>query len=89
VENGFIDIDKSQRQHVRFTVDINKDPWPAIANLPGIGEQLARQIVDHRQKHGPFAEHAELIQVRGIGPAKLKKIQSMLTPIGAPTESRN
>ena len=39
--------------------------------LDGIGPKIAQQIVDHRNKYGPFKSFEELEAVKGIGPAKI------------------
>ena len=72
-------------QTVDFLVDMNRAKWPEIAQLPAIGEVLARRIVEHRRRHGPFREAEDLAQVGGIGPATLKRIRPFLAPL---SESR-
>ncbi len=81
VENGLIDIDRAERLHADYRVNINNSPWTAIANLPGIGEKLAHAIVDYREQHGPFRQASELVEVSGIGESKLRDIMPYLTPL--------
>ncbi|MDH5671691.1 MAG: helix-hairpin-helix domain-containing protein [Myxococcales bacterium] len=52
--------------------------------LPGIGPQLAARIVEDRTRSGPFAAVGQLVRVRGIGPAKLAKIEKLLEVAGPP-----
>lgn len=52
-------------------VDINTADATTLQNLPGIGPALAVRIVDFRAAHGPFASLDGLLDVPGIGPAKL------------------
>ena len=66
-----IDIDRADPLSARYLVDINKADWPELAELPEIGETLARRIVDSRLKDGAFRDHDDLRRVRGIGPRKL------------------
>lgn len=46
----------------------------AIA-LPGIGPQKAQRIIEWRNKHGPFQTREQLLDVKGIGPKTLEKIE--------------
>ena len=78
-----IEIDDAERQQVMFMVDINAASWPELANLPGIGERLAKTIVEHREKFGPFASHDQLTDVAGIGKVKLKNLRRHLAPLNS------
>jgi len=55
-------------------VSINRAPPEVLATLPGIGEKLAARIVAYREKHGPFRQPADLLQVNGIGPGKFRGV---------------
>lgn len=59
---------------VRFPIDINSAGPDELAALPGIGDELARRIVDHRNENGPFSRPEELLNVNGIGSGKLEAI---------------
>jgi len=76
-----IDIDRAEPLEYRFAVDINQADWPELVPLPGIGETLARRIVEHRAAHGPFLEHDRLTDVKGIGPKTLEKLRPHLLPL--------
>lgn len=60
-------------------IDINTADWKALAKLPGIGEVLAKRIVDFRSKYGPFTSVEDLLSVTGIGEKKLNNIISYIT----------
>ena len=60
-------------------IDINTADWKALAKLPGIGEVLAKRIVEFRNKYGPFASVEDLLSVTGIGEKKLNNIISYIT----------
>lgn len=64
------------------TVDINTADAASLESLPGIGPSLAAAIVEHRQRHGPFAAVDGLIDVSGIGPVKLEQIRPRATASG-------
>jgi len=82
VENGLIDIDRATPIELDYVVDINDAPWPAIANLPGIGKTLAQEIVEYRDEMGPFNHIDDIKNIRGIGEAKLDSIREFIAPIG-------
>lgn len=63
-------------------LNVNTAGAIALEELPGIGPALAAAIVDHRQRHGPFASVDELAEVSGIGPAKLEQIRPLATVNG-------
>jgi competence protein ComEA len=52
-----------------------------MALLPGIGEVLARRIVEDRRQRGPFRDLGELRRVRGIGPKTLEGMRPYLLPM--------
>jgi len=39
----------------------------------------AAAIIEHRRQHGPFKSPDGLLDVRGIGPAKLAEMRSRVT----------
>ena len=73
-----IEIDRAERQSAGFTVNVNQADWPELAQIPGVGETIARRIVAMRQERGPFADHDELRRVRGIGPRTLDRMKPYL-----------
>ena len=64
------------------SLNVNTAGAAALEELPGIGPALAAAIVDHRQRHGPFATVDELIEVSGIGSVKLEQIRPLATVDG-------
>jgi competence protein ComEA len=52
-------------------LDLNQATEVELEALPGVGPAIAQAIVDYRTEHGPFAAVDDLLDVRGIGPAKL------------------
>lgn len=57
-----------------WPVDINTADIDLLTELPGIGESLAQRIIDYREKHGPFRDAEDLLNVSGIGESKLNGI---------------
>lgn len=76
-----IEIDRAGPLTARFEVDVNSADWPELVQLPGVGETLARRIVASREADGPFADHADLRRVQGIGPKTLERIRPYLRPM--------
>ena len=60
-------------------LDINAASAEELADLPGIGEVLARRIVDYRTANGPFETVEELLSVSGIGEKKLAGLEGRIT----------
>jgi len=67
---------------VIFPIDINTAGVEEFSALPGIGETLARRILDYRDHHGPFSRPEELLNVNGIGSGKLEAILDYLVTGG-------
>lgn len=60
-------------------IDINTASAEELETLPGIGETLARAIVDYRERNGPFQTTDELMNVERIGPATYEKLRDLIT----------
>jgi competence protein ComEA len=77
-----IEVERAQQQTAAYQVDINKADWPEFLELPGIGQTLAKRIVDVRKAKGPYLSHEDLRRrVQGIGPKTLEEIRPFLLPI--------
>ena len=60
-------------------VNINTADAATLAReLKGIGLKRAQDIVEYRQKHGPFRSVDELALVKGIGPAAIAKNRELI-----------
>lgn len=60
-------------------VELNSASAADLERLPGLGPELARRIVAHREEHGPFRRLEDLTAVKGIGPKKLDRLAAYLT----------
>jgi competence protein ComEA len=78
---GVVDVDTSPGRSVEFRIDVNRADWPEFTLLPGVGETLARRIVDSRRAEGEFRTHEDLCRVAGIGPVRLEAIRPYLLPL--------
>ncbi len=56
-------------------VNLNTASIQELDTLPGVGPSTAQAILDYRQQHGRFATVDELLEVRGIGDAKLAQLK--------------
>jgi competence protein ComEA len=56
-------------------VDLNTATLADLESLPGVGPATAQAILDHRQRVGGFRSVDDLLDVRGIGPAKLEALR--------------
>jgi len=59
-------------------VDINTADAAELQKVPGIGEALARRIVEFREANGRFEKVDDLLNVRGIGVTSLEKLRPYL-----------
>jgi competence protein ComEA len=59
-------------------VNVNTADERELQKIKGIGPVLARRIVEHRRRYGPFRRVEDLEQVRGIGPASLEKMRPQI-----------
>ncbi len=59
-------------------VDINRAGLQELQRISGVGAATAQRILDYRQKHGSFSRVEDLMNVKGIGAAKLKQIRTQI-----------
>jgi competence protein ComEA len=59
-------------------VHINTATAQELQRLPGVGPAMAQRIIDYRNQHGPFTSMADLDDVPGIGPAKVKEWEGLI-----------
>ena len=60
-------------------IDLNSATADQLDSLPGVGPATAAAIVDYRTKSGPFHRVEDLLDVRGIGDAKLEALRDSVT----------
>ena len=73
-----IEITNQQPREYFYSIDINKASWVEWAQLDGIGEKLARRIVQDRNEKGPFRSIEDLNRVRGLGLKLIEKLRPFL-----------
>jgi competence protein ComEA len=60
-------------------VNLNTSTAEELEALPGVGPSTAAAIIAHRDANGPFTSVEQLIDVRGIGDAKLEQLRHLVT----------
>lgn len=64
-------------------IDLNRAGVDQLISLPGVGEAIAKRIVEFREEHGPFTRVEDLLKVRGIGEKSFEKIRPLVR-VGKP-----
>lgn len=80
-----IEVDALPVRSATFRVDVNRAAWTELAQIPEIGETLAKRIVEHREKHGAYPDLDSLSKVPGIGPRTLERMRPALKAIPSDT----
>lgn len=62
----------------RGPVDLNAATPEQLDALPGVGPATSRAILAYRLSHGRFRSVTELLEVPGIGPAKLEALRPLV-----------
>ena len=60
-------------------VNLNAADSAALETLPGIGPSIAAAIIRHREQHGAFSRVEGLLEVPGIGEAKLEQLVPLVS----------
>jgi competence protein ComEA len=59
-------------------VNINDASAQELSKLPGLGAKKAKAIIEYRELNGQFTSVDELVNVKGIGPKMLAKLQGLI-----------
>ena len=59
-------------------ININTSKIGELTRLPGVGEEIAKNIIEYHRTHGPFRSKEGLMQVKGIGDKKFEKIKDLI-----------
>jgi uncharacterized protein len=62
----------------RVGVELNTASAPLLSRVAGIGDSLAKKIVDYRNEHGAFKNRKQLMDVSGLGPRAFEQAAGFL-----------
>ncbi|MCX7727033.1 MAG: ComEA family DNA-binding protein [Chitinispirillaceae bacterium] len=77
IEKG-TNVDSTREEIERKCININTADLEELTMLPGVGKVIATRIMEYRKTKGKFYKLSDLDKVKGIGPAKLKKIRNYI-----------
>ncbi|GAC1651766.1 MAG: hypothetical protein NVS9B12_00460 [Vulcanimicrobiaceae bacterium] len=69
---------KRSKRQPGFQVDLNAADAGTLAQLPGIGSELAQRLVRFREANGPFASLDELADVAGMTQHRIDSVSQYL-----------
>jgi competence ComEA-like helix-hairpin-helix protein len=67
-----------EKNFTSFPININNATVKELGFLPGIGEVLAKRIVEYRIKNNGFNTKEEIMNIKGIGKVKFGKIKDKI-----------
>ena len=70
---------KSSSSQTGFPININTADITALIKLPDIGESRAKDIIEYRQRFGPFKDIRQLMKVKNIKEGRFEKIKDLVT----------
>jgi comEA protein len=73
------DEQRSESKLPAEPVNINTAGLMEIEALPNIGMSKAKDILEYRDKNGPFRSLDDLTKIKGIGEKTLEKIKPFIT----------
>lgn len=59
-------------------VSLNSATTAELTTLDGVGEKTAQAIISHRETTGGFTDIEQLMDVKGIGPAKFDALRDQV-----------
>ncbi|HEX9959428.1 MAG TPA: helix-hairpin-helix domain-containing protein [Pyrinomonadaceae bacterium] len=59
-------------------LNLNAATAEQLEKLPRIGDELARKIIEHREKHGKFRRAEHLILVKGMSDKKFREMRNFV-----------
>lgn len=79
-DSGGVIVDEGTSQNgVKGKVNINTALVDELDTLPGVGQQVAQDIIAYREKHGEFKAITDIMKVPGIKESKFSRIKDYIT----------
>ena len=72
-------VEENDETPGELRVNINEAGEEELCQLPQIGPARAKNILEYREKHGPFASIEEIRAVSGIGDGIFQQIREHIT----------
>ncbi len=72
-------VEENDETPGELMVNINEAGEEELCQLPQIGPARAKNILEYREKHGPFASIEEIRAVSGIGDGIFQQIREHIT----------
>ncbi|MEI8350404.1 MAG: ComEA family DNA-binding protein [Candidatus Omnitrophota bacterium] len=63
----------------QIIINVNTASQEELQALPGVGPEIARRIIEYRQRHGHFLTLGDLEKVKGIGVKKREMIKDRIS----------
>ena len=60
------------------SININSASAEELEKLPDVGAKTAQEIIEHREKFGPFRKPAHLMLVRGISDKRFREMRNLV-----------
>lgn len=72
------DYKESPKEETDSKININKAPLEELMNIPGIGEEKAKKIIEYRT-NTPFEKIEDITNISGIGEKTFEKFKEYIT----------
>lgn len=77
--NVSLNVNSNSHNQQSVLVNINVATTDELKKLPGVGDAMAKRIIDFRENEGYFNSIEDIMNVEGIGEAKFNKIKENIT----------
>lgn len=67
-------------------IDLNNATDKELKRLPGVGNEIARRIIEYRELKGGFKSVEELKNIKGIGEKRFNSIKDLIVIKAEPDE---
>ncbi len=67
-------------------IDLNNATDKELKRLPGVGNEIARRIIEYRELKGGFKSVEELKNIKGIGEKRFNSIKDLVAIKAEPNE---
>jgi len=68
-----------QTESISVLININTSSSTELQRLRGVGPVTAQNIINYRERHGPFLSIEQIKNVSGIGPATFENLRDHIT----------